>query len=593
MVRATGGAPALLTNAEPLRSRSPSPLEPPDDDRRVSWPLDDRLVQYAISGILDRSERQEDLDQLEATFVDPGIALRLHNNNNQIVYGRRGTGKTHVLKVLLQKAASARNELPVYIDMRTVGSDRIWEDADRPSFLRVANLLRDVLSVIQTALLEHATRPDNEPPGAVFESLDELSRAMTRSFLSSEKVVAEEVVSADASSGAKLEVDIALPPRIRVGGDDSSTRSKTLRILQEGQPLERILFRDIGDSLQRTVAHAGIRRLLVLIDEWTAVPADLQPLLAEFLKRSFIPHPRITVKLGAIEHRTCLGVPLALNNTLGFERSADVGAALSLDDFFVYDMDEQRALELFAEVVFLHLAVQSDNHWLDGTVRAGGRLARAPRDLARKFAARRHEDPGYYLRDGFGVTNGDEFVSAFFDTPEAFIELARAGQGVARDFMYLFQQAAFDTLRRRKVRIDISSVRHAAREHYALEKVAKLDDHQRAVLSRIVSEVVGRQKARSFMFAEDAEQHEVVRALFDRCLIHLVKRGFIPPDEDVGTQYSVYTLDYGAYVDLLGTDRAPRGDFSREHGDNAPTVSPFGDGRAIKKIVLAPELLEV
>ena len=558
----------------------------------MSWPLDDRLIQHSVSSILDRSERQEDLDQLEATFVDPGIALRLRNNNNQIVFGRRGTGKNHVLKVLFQNATTAPAEFPVYIDMRTLGSDRLWEDADRPPFLRVANLLRDVLGVIQTLLLEHATRPDIEPPGPVFESLDDLAQAMTRSFLNTEKLVTEGGASVGATESGSLKIDASATPKLQLGGDDSSTWSQTLRILREGQPLQRILFRDIGDALQRVVTHAGIARLLVLIDEWTAVPADLQPFLAEFLKRSFFPYPRVTVKLAAIEHRCCLAVPLSLNNTLGFERSADVGASLSLDDFFIYDMDEQRALDLFAEVVFLHLAVESDSHWLSGVVPAGGLLSRAPRELARRFAARRNEKPGYYLRDAFGVTNGTEFVSACFDSPDAFIELARAGQGVARDYMYLFQQAVFDTLRRHKVRIDVSSVRHVTREHYALEKVAKLDEHQRAVLSRIVSEVVGRHRARSFLFAEEADRHETIRSLFDLRLIHLVKRGFIPPDAEVGEQYSVYTLDYGAYVDVLGTERAPRGDFSRERGDHAGAVSPFDDGRMIKRLVLPPELLD-
>ena len=51
----------------------------------MAWPLDERIVQHAVSNILEHSERQPDLNQLYATFVDPGILIHLNNNNNQIV----------------------------------------------------------------------------------------------------------------------------------------------------------------------------------------------------------------------------------------------------------------------------------------------------------------------------------------------------------------------------------------------------------------------------------------------------------------------------------------------------------------------------
>ena len=39
---------------------------------------------------------------------------------DQIIYGRRGTGKTHLLKALQEKlVADDQKYLPVYIDLRT------------------------------------------------------------------------------------------------------------------------------------------------------------------------------------------------------------------------------------------------------------------------------------------------------------------------------------------------------------------------------------------------------------------------------------------------------------------------------------------
>src|ERR1700716_357454 len=127
--------------------------------------LKDRAVQKAISAVPQRSERQENVDQLVATFVDPGVSVQLDNGNNQILYGRRGTGKTHVLKVVFRAAEADRGRLPLYIDMRKLGSSSIYEDEGRPLHVRVGSLLRDVLAEIQNALLDWGTDPGREVPG--------------------------------------------------------------------------------------------------------------------------------------------------------------------------------------------------------------------------------------------------------------------------------------------------------------------------------------------------------------------------------------------------------------------------------------------
>ena len=55
---------------------------------------------------------------------------------------------------------------------------------------------------------------------------------------------------------------------------------------------------------------------------------------------------------------------------------------------------------------------------------------------------------------------------------------------------------------------------------------------------------------------------------------------------------NIYTLDYGTYVDLIGTQKAPTGDFTEElEGDEAETVVPFDDRRSIRRIILRPAQL--
>lgn len=62
--------------------------------------LQDVQIRKGVAAIPQRSERQIDSDKLQASFVDVGLVPQLENINNQIAFGRRGAGKTHVLKIL-------------------------------------------------------------------------------------------------------------------------------------------------------------------------------------------------------------------------------------------------------------------------------------------------------------------------------------------------------------------------------------------------------------------------------------------------------------------------------------------------------------
>lgn len=84
--------------------------------------LNNSLLKKAVSKIYQRSERQQDVQKLVGTFVDVGILPQIDNLNNQIIYGRRGTGKTHVLRVLASRLAENKGNAVVYIDARTLGS---------------------------------------------------------------------------------------------------------------------------------------------------------------------------------------------------------------------------------------------------------------------------------------------------------------------------------------------------------------------------------------------------------------------------------------------------------------------------------------
>jgi hypothetical protein len=141
--------------------------------------IQDPKIQAAVSRIMQRSERQTDISKLVSTYVDVGLLPQLHNWNHQIFYGRRGTGKTHVLKVLETQFVNDENLTVVYIDCRTLGSTTQFCDTSLPIGRRCLALFRDFLLAIHHSLLEHIVEVPSDDATQAFEAADQLATLIT------------------------------------------------------------------------------------------------------------------------------------------------------------------------------------------------------------------------------------------------------------------------------------------------------------------------------------------------------------------------------------------------------------------------------
>ena len=105
--------------------------------------LENPTLRRAMSNVATWVERLEDPAWLVATFVDNGIIDLVNNNNNQIIHGRRGTGKIRLFRVLETKMADNPSSIVCYLDARTLGSNLLFTDVDRPIHMRCSGLFKD------------------------------------------------------------------------------------------------------------------------------------------------------------------------------------------------------------------------------------------------------------------------------------------------------------------------------------------------------------------------------------------------------------------------------------------------------------------
>lgn len=291
----------------------------------------------------DRAERIT-AKQVADTFVSVGPLLALlDSKNNQIMYGRRGTGKTHALRYF-QGQKNTAGDLAVYIDAQNIGSNgSIYNDTSISISERATRLLVDVCSAIHHELLEIFTDPTRGWDLAkAAPVMDRFVSGFIESRISgsAEQELSDRVAaSAKNHLGAGVDWSPAGLPLFRasISSEDSSSNENTTRFKFSGLEESWIDFNYFSRAVRALADFVAPKRLWLLVDEWTTIPSDIQPYLADLIRRAMFSVPNVTTKIAAIEHRARFKIDRPDGGYVGFELGADINAAINLDDYLVID----------------------------------------------------------------------------------------------------------------------------------------------------------------------------------------------------------------------------------------------------------------
>jgi hypothetical protein len=266
----------------------------------------------------------------------------------------------------------------------------------------------------------------------------------------------------------------------------------------------------------------------------------------------------LTVKIAAIEQRTNFKTGEGSDYT-GIEVGAYASADVDLDDYMVFDNNEERAVLFFKELLFSHYKSEG-----------------APAD-------------GESSKPEFN--SPDQLIQSAFTQQNAFDDFVKSAEGVPRDAFNVLSIAAQRGL---DEKISIPAIRTAARTWFQRDKEAAIRANSDAqeLLNWIIDEVIAHRRARAFLLRTNT-RHPLIDALFDARLLHVVKKS-ISGQEEAGVRYDAYKLDYGCYVDLLATKAAPTGFYEPQAEDAtaAAVVVPNDDYRAIRRAILDLDAFE-
>ena len=507
-----------------------------------------RNINSIMMRLAKRAEKLQP-DHLIRSFVDVGPTYTLlSSNDNQIMFGRRGTGKTHFLAVLCNNIQK-NGIICVPIDMRLIGSTGgIFSDPNIALSERATRLLSDTLCNIHEAILEYIFEKDIENTTEIALLLNDFIEKATS--LNIEGTIEEErgtishnsmnstlgVIATNSSISANFS-------RLNKSSSDNTNRTKT-----SGKKTLRIHFGEITKLLSNIVSKLPEKELWVLIDEWSEVPMDLQPYLAELLRRILYPISGITVKIAAIGHRC----NFLLNDQdtgvrIGIELGSDASSVINLDEYMVFDNDRDAAKSFFKNLLHKHANAIDKNSICDMEVNL--------------------------------------FINDIFTQPSAFDEYVRAVEGVPRDAINIISLAAQSALENK---ISIVHVRKSAQKWFQVNKYTALNSKPEAVilLDRIINEVIGHRKTRGFLISNE-KNTPLIDYLYDMRVIHVLKQG-VSARNAIGKKYTLYTLDYGCYVQLMSSSSAPLGLIieSDENDELKYIEIPKSDYRSVKNSIL-------
>lgn len=500
----------------------------------------------ALISMPKRAEKSE-AEKLQRTFTDLGIMPRLEVVDNQVIYGRRGTGKTHALRNL-EVSVIEKGDAALFISLDALGTPKDFSERHFSVDHQVAaNLLADFLEEFCEGTRDFLSENGLNVSDEVSECLHTLEECLSdlREGTRIGRTRSEKHLSA-SSLGADLRAASG-PARanLRAQGDRSTEELNTESIEYPAVEFADLSFSLISKTLRELTRALSVKRLWILIDEWSSVPSRLQPYLAHYLKRCVFPIQKITVKIAAIEQKTNFRLTSG-GEDIGIELGADVTANVNLDQELSYEQNMDKSNNFFRTLFFKHLSSSEEG--------------------------------------GLDLKNESEVIRQGFTEKRSFEELVRAAEGVPRDAINIASLAAGYS---ENNRIKIETVRRAAHEWFLQDKKAAIsDESSNNLLNWIVDKVIRGMHSRGFLVEERFSKNEQLMKMFDQRVLHIVKRGYSAQDRP-GIRFDMWTIDYGAYVDLIGTKNEPR----KLLGDDAPgqdtDVSvPILDRRKVRRSIL-------
>jgi hypothetical protein len=499
-----------------------------------------------VSTLPSRAEQLQDAAAAAAAFTPTVFLDSLLQAKDQIVYGRRGTGKTHLFRCLEASYDPAElvqhRTIVVYVDASHLSADA-YGARPLPKIVALdifGQLVKKIAIELQTTF---TTRID---PSRLERALGtgkakQVSAARKRATLLSQLVETGEVhylpmgeasqttkslheAARDAKGRASVSFTDPHTFGVRIGASvdaqHSAVKSKLHTVTISGRLY--LSFVEIAKVLRELLESVSAEHLVLIIDEWSTIDFDAQPFLAQLLKRmrqaSASSSSQVHLKLGCIPTRTNLSLRVGSPIPIGLEEGDDIFPDADLDRSVYFDRTDGMSLVFMQDILQRHAGQSLP--WVK---------ALEPKEFAK------------FIR------------SHVFSSTEVFSELCWASAGVPRDFLDMMSKATREKMSRGARKITFRDVREIVRPVYE----AKVKDIPASAIElnrRVYQKIVFPNRSYAeFLLSGELDRTPDVATLWVERLWHRSPERFVK--HDTGKTYQRYRIDYGMYVDLVKSSK--------------------------------------
>jgi len=511
------------------------------------------LIEYDLV-VAQLATRAEDLTDLYGTFVDTIYPEKMQARANQIINGRRGAGKTHLLRRVegrLRETFAETGILPVYVNGSDL-SQKINIVSSDPITVAMAiyvQLMQHVAATIRTfvADLNQAKFWDRFLGGGksqhersantIAAALDEILTSGQVRCLPAGEASDESTTLLETSANSSIGASVKLDPRTIAwavkAGTAAEKNTKSSSVLTRRISGEVVLpFAQVSLLLGRLLQLLDDASIYILFDEWSDIDKDpqVQPYLAEMLRKTAKSVRGMYLKLACIPGRTFLATPITedARNPIGLEEGDDIHADVDLDSIIFSGESIGELVPFFMAMIKKH--------------------------VGEKIKWVRTATPELF----------DSFLTSFiFSGTKPFLELCHASGGVPRDFMNIYRTATTQVSNAAKTGqprrpLDVAMIRIAARSVYQSKRASfsgKSTSQPLQLLERIYQEIYVKKNSFYFLLSEESAENETMQTLYTERLIHRVPLNFFydPTNEQ---RYQYFQLDYGTAIDRLMSNAA-------------------------------------
>lgn len=498
-------------------------------------------LRLAVDAIQERAENLSlDIDPSHL-FVDTALLPTLAELKNQVIYGRRGTGKTHLLLRLAERYRDAFPEdrvLPVYVDGRTVKHTPLSSDTVPVSLLiAYRRLLDEIVQSLKALLSDEVTvsvfdrvwgTDKMQRLARVTARLDEL-HALCRFGVvepvpgTGEFSAAESHMKVDSTRLAldtKLRADLVqgLAAGMSAGASAGTSRSHEMAesLKMTYGALAMLDFGRVAAELVDILEDLDTKAVVLLFDEWSAIPRDLQPAFAEMIRATLAAEHRVFVKFACIPFHTELSGSTEAGDTVGYAIGEEVFVDADLDRLF--------------------------SSWGNGGDTSAFLLSVLHKHLGNDV----HELGEMTFAQAVTIFNGQLFANGY-----TISELVSASAGIPRDFLRIFVRSYRS--QPDELPIGLQRMRDAIHEFYTSEKTQRLGatgQVERKLFDAIFQDICVSAHTPFFFVSTRNGTNQVLHNLWDRRLVHLLYTDYFAYADGRPGTYDVYVMDYGRFVSM-------------------------------------------